>query len=78
MHQEVWKTRLVCPGGGSYVWNEQWQTIESTAYGHPGEPKDGPDWPEALRKILFGNFGVTFENDGLRARAVLDRKAEAR
>ncbi len=73
VHRRVWQTEPVCPGGGEYVWNEEWQTVESTVYGHPGEQKDGPSWPKAALDVLFANLGVTFENDGLRARAEIDR-----
>ncbi len=78
VHQQLWQTRLVCPGGGAYEWNEDWQTMASTVYGHPGEPKDGPSWPQAVLGIVFGNLGVTFENQGLRARAVIERGAQNR
>lgn len=75
LHEQFWHARLVCPAGGKYVWNEEWQTMESTAFGHPGEPKA----PEALaapwQAIRGGNLGVTFEEEGLRAKAVLDREA---
>ncbi len=43
LHEQFWQTTLVCPGGGRYVWNEQWQTMESTVYGHPAQPKPGPE-----------------------------------
>jgi hypothetical protein len=43
LHEQFWHTTLVCPGGGRYVWNQQWQTMESTVYGHPAQPKPGPD-----------------------------------
>lgn len=72
-HEKQWQTRLVCPGGGKYVWNEKWQTYESTVYGHPGEPKAGPRVPPALSLFSGGEFGLTFENQGLRAKAVLER-----
>lgn len=75
VHQQFWDTRLVCPGGGRYVWNKKWQTMESTAYGHPGQPKSGPGFPPEVERLQNGNFGVTFENDGLRARVRLNRKA---
>jgi len=78
VHEQVWQTRLVCPGGGSYVWDEDWQTMTSTAYGRPGAPKDGPAWPQAVRRLLSGNLGVTFEHQGLRARADLAREVEER
>lgn len=75
-HQRFWQTRLVAPGGGGYVWNEEWQTMESTVYGHPGAPKSGPPLPEQLTRAKSLSLGLTFENDGLRGRAVLEREAE--
>lgn len=76
VHEAFWQTRPVCPGGGEYVWNEQWQTMESTVYGHPGEPKPGPISNLPLSDLIGGNFGLTFEKQGLRAKAVLDRDAK--
>ncbi len=66
--------RPVCPGGGKYVWNERWQTMESTVYGHPGEPKPGPGLPPLLGSFRDLNFGITFEDDGLRSRVKLRRE----
>lgn len=77
LHEEFWYARLVCPGGGDYVWNEEWQTMESTVYGHPGEPKRGPP-NVSLGDVVGGNFGLTFEDQGLRARAVIDRRPRER
>ena len=74
VHEVYWQRKLVCPGGGRYRWNESWQTMESTVYGHPGEPKDGPSWPASLARLSHGNFGLTFEDDGLRARIQIRRK----
>ncbi len=49
VHGRLWHTELVCPGGGRYQWNEQFQTMESTVYGHPGQPQKvrppRPCWP---------------------------------
>jgi len=73
LHQRFWQRQLVCPGGGKYVWNEQWQTMESTVFGHPGEPKAGAGFPSQLKQIKFGNLGLTFEESGLRARLELKR-----
>ena len=73
VHKRVWGTELVCPGGGKYVWNDASQTMESTVYGHPGEPKQGPAAPPVLSTFARGRFGLTFEHQGLRARAELDR-----
>ena len=51
--------------------------MESTTYGHPGAPKDGPATPPALESLLGASFGVTFEDDGtaLRAKAAVQRQA---
>lgn len=73
IHGQFWQTKLVCPGGGSYVWNEKWQTMESTVYGHPGEPKAGPPGFGPLNSIRTANFGVNFESQGLSAKAIFER-----
>jgi hypothetical protein len=73
LHEKFWQTRLVCPGGGEYVWNDEWQTMESTVYGHPGEPKAGPKIASPIAGLTAGNFGINFEKQGLRARAIIDR-----
>ena len=71
LHEQWWQRRLICPGGGEYRWNDEFQTMESTVYGHPAEPKVGPPLPAALANLKRANFGVTFEEEGLRARAEL-------
>ncbi|RKY19254.1 MAG: hypothetical protein DRQ55_11140 [Planctomycetota bacterium] len=70
-HQRWFARQPVCPSGGEYRWNEAWQTMESTLYGHPGAPLDGPDLPSAAAAILYAQLGATFEHDGLRARVAL-------
>ena len=74
LHERIWHTQLACPGGGTYVWNEKWQTMESTVYGHFGQPKRGPAVPPALEQLSSGNFGLDFEDQGFRARVSLERK----
>lgn len=74
VHEQVWKTKLVCPGGGSYQWNEAWQTMESTVYGHPSEPKSGPMIPPTLTRFTRALLGATFEKEGLRTHVELIRK----
>lgn len=64
----VWKRELDCPGGGLYRWNEQYKTMESSVYGHPAAPKKGPHVARLLGNWEAGNFGLTFENQGLRAK----------
>ena len=65
---------LVGSGGGRYVWIDRWQTMELIVYGHPGEPKTGPDVPPALIDFAHASFGLTFENQGLRASLSRERK----
>jgi hypothetical protein len=74
VHETLYNARLVCPGGGQYIWNDDWQTMESTAYGHPGKPKPGPGVPPEWRRVVEADFGLTFENNGLRARVEMQRK----
>lgn len=76
VHERIWGVRLQCPGGGEYVWNEDMESMVSTAYGHPFAPEKGPGVMEALRDMDRADFGLSFENDGLRARAVFGRKQE--
>ena len=78
VHEEYWGTRLVCPGGGSYVWNEEQGTMESTAYGHPGSPRQGRGLPAILDRITSADFGLTFEKDGLRAAVEVRRNAQGK
>jgi hypothetical protein len=73
-HEIVFGIRLVCPGGGRYAWNEAWKTMESTAFGHPGEPKEGPKDVLPFAGWRSGRFGLTFEKDGLRAACELLRE----
>jgi hypothetical protein len=74
LHEQLWGVKLMCPGGGAYVWNEKWQTLESTVFGHPGEPKGGSS--KTLSDILSAQLGVTFENQGLSASGRLNRKVK--
>ncbi len=74
LHERFFHARLIDPAGGEYRWNEKWQTMESSTYGCPAEPKSGPAGIAALTGLLRANLGLTFENNGLRARAEVDRK----
>jgi hypothetical protein len=56
------------------VWNEKWRTMESTVYGHPGEPKQPAEPVSRLGKFANANLGLSFENQGLSAKAILERE----
>ena len=69
LHARVWNQRLVCPGGGAYSWNAEYQTYESSVFGHPAQPKfpddvKGDRWIDRMQR---GNFGLNVEEHGLRA-----------
>ena len=71
LHQRLWQTRMICPGGGNYVWDPTWQTYTSTVYGQPAAPRQGPAVPPLLQAFRSGDFGLNFEDQGLRARISL-------
>ena len=63
---------LVDPCGGRYVWNERWATMESTVFGHSGEPKLGPEKFDPASRFRVASFGLNFEDKGLRARTEIE------
>ena len=74
-HEKWWGERLTCPAGSSFVWNDADGTMESRTLGHPGRPKGAIGMlPTMLNAIRDGQFGITFERDGLRARVDLRRE----
>jgi hypothetical protein len=76
-HLDVWQTELQCPGGGKYAWNEKFQTYESTVFGHPGKPSMPAKGIGLLGSFGAVDFGITFENDGLRVQASVSSKPPA-
>lgn len=72
VHEAVWGATLVDPGGGRYVWNPRWATMESTALGHPGEPKGGHELTNPLGRVGSAALGLSFEDGGLRARTEVE------
>ena len=74
VHQQHWQRKLLCPGGGKYVWNEETQQMESTVFGSPVNPKmpEEAPVPKILRNLKAGEFGLSFEDDGLRAKVRLE------
>jgi hypothetical protein len=73
LHAALFGVHLEDPAGGPYFWDGRWSSYSSSLYGHPGAPIEGPSWPLALERLQEIDFGVTFESDGLRARAALRR-----
>jgi len=73
VHEKIFGCTLVSPGGGSYAWSEDFQTMQSTPFGHPGEPKDFTQKTELLKLFQSINAGVTFEKQGLRGKVEIKR-----
>ena len=73
-HLDVWQTELQCPGEGKYAWNEKFQTYESSVFGHPGKPSMPAKGIGLLSSFGAVDFGITFENDGLRVQASVSSK----
>ncbi len=78
LHETFWQAKLVCPGGGEYVWNEEYQTMESTVFGSPAQPKMPEKIASPLSAMERVGFGLTFEEQGLRARAEIERAKPAK
>ena len=79
-HERAFGERLVEPLGGSYVWNEEWQTYESSVAGSPATPGaaaglEALALEQLVRGVRAASFGLTFEHDGLRARLAVQREA---
>jgi hypothetical protein len=76
-HLKTWGVRLLCPAGGEYVWDDENQTMESTALGSPVDPEELVSWqPIPLLGAKRVDAGLTFESeiDGLRARVEVQRE----
>lgn len=66
-HESFWYQPLSNPSGTEYKWNENWRTVESTLFGHPGQPKLPSGLQTPLTHIQQADLGITFEEDGLRS-----------
>jgi hypothetical protein len=76
LHERLLGVKLVSPDGSGYVWNAEFNTMESVSYGSPAQPKSGPAVPAPLNSFKFINAGIDFEKEGLRARVVLQKSAK--
>lgn len=61
-HERLWGTRLVCPGGGEYVWDEEHRTMSSTVFGHPAAPLEGTALPPGLLDVEAIDFAIDFDS----------------
>lgn len=75
LHEALWGLKLLSPGGGTYTWNAEWNTMESSHFGHPGQPKDTLP-ATAFPDFSSASMGLTFEPNGLSARGVVERSGK--
>jgi hypothetical protein len=59
VHESLFRERLECPGGGSYVWDETWQTMKSTVFGHPVRPKPARSGRRKWNDLARASFALT-------------------
>jgi len=64
VHERLWGERLFCPNDGSYKWNETLRTFEPEL---DEMPQNSP-----IANVKEADLGVTFENEGIRARVQLN------
>ena len=76
LYRKIWKTKLVCPAGGRYIWSSKWHTMESTLLGSPANPKRAPNLTRLFRQLKEVSLGITFKYDGIMAKAILKRTAD--
>ena len=69
VHARVLGQELTCGAGGTFVWDPEWKTMASSVLGHPGAAIAPPHLPPAVGDLESFEAGLTFELDGLRARA---------
>ena len=74
LHRKLWGQKLICPGGGSYVWDTKNRTYRSTVFGSPVMPRTPMGTPYPYRDIKSLDAGITFELGGVRAKVHLRKK----
>jgi hypothetical protein len=77
IYETFWKASLATAETGTYTWNDEWQTMESSLWGHPGQQKNPSMAVGVLEKIKRADLALTFENGGLRVRAGYERWADS-
>lgn len=74
VHERLFGARPVCPGGEGYAVDAATGLVRSTTYGRPGGRQEAAPLPGPLTRLRAVDAGLSFENDGLRARVRLTRE----
>ena len=67
VYEKIFGERLLEPGGGQYVWDEQRATYVSTSQGYHLEPIVGPSVAPAFGPRDTVKTTLSFQDNGLRA-----------
>ncbi len=73
VHERFFHERLVAPSGGSFVYDAERRTMTSTELGDLGKPVSPKVKIPTLSGIDSIDLGLTFEHDGIRAKAKIER-----
>jgi hypothetical protein len=71
-HEVRFASRVTCPGGLGYRWNEKDLTMESVAFGHPSSPRDEAKDVEILDRFKTLAMSASFEDGGMNLKVSLD------
>lgn len=75
-HRVAFANTISCPGGKGYRWNEDDQTMESVAFGHPGNPRFEGRPMEVLKRFKSVSAEASFEEGGMRLQLALDSESK--
>ncbi|MDA7881306.1 hypothetical protein N9A94_03290, partial [Akkermansiaceae bacterium] len=74
-HEQRFANRITCPGGLGYRWNVEDLTMESVAYGHPGNSRDEAKPLAILQRFKTLEMRSSFEEGGMRLQISADEKS---
>jgi hypothetical protein len=73
LHEGVWRERLA-PSEDGFAWDPTTQRMASNPWGSPAAPRTGSELAPELERLRSADFGLTFEDQGLRARWRVERE----
>ena len=72
VHEAVWNTTLVDPGGGRYTWNPRWSTAGIGRLRPPRRARADNEQNAPTSRFQSVGLGLYFEDGGLRARTEVE------
>jgi hypothetical protein len=74
LYHRSFRTTPTDPLGGSYVWDEKEGSYKSTHFGSPTAPAGSFQFHKAIQTLRTIDFGITLDDNNLRARVILQRE----